>query len=231
LETAMMQASSFSPGARQPSCNFCGAGHEKFAEFGGRVNAQCTSCGSLERSRAFKVAYQQWGHKLIKKSPRVLLVGPSLCEREHWRKLGEVETLDARPNAGADIVADISACPQIPTGAFDVVAALAVLQHVAEDVAAVAEIHRLLVPGGVFFVQLGFQNALETVPFERVSLHYGPEALAKHNVGTFRKYGLVSGVRLLSQHFTVLSDLASDPSTDYSCFIYAAVKASQDLQL
>lgn len=70
----------------------------------------------------------------------------------------QVETLDIDPDSGADYVADLCADNSsfIREGMFDVVVCTEVLEHTLNPFAAVAEIHRILKPGGV---------ALITAPF------------------------------------------------------------------
>jgi len=51
-------------------------------------------------------------------------------------------------NPEATIVGDISDCPQIPTDSFDCIILLQTLHYVYDMEAAVAEIHRILAPGG-----------------------------------------------------------------------------------
>jgi SAM-dependent methyltransferase len=64
--------------------------------------------------------------------------------------LAEVSTLDIDPASGADYVADLCAdnSDTIPSATFDVVVCTEVLEHTLNPFSAVAELHRVLKPGG-----------------------------------------------------------------------------------
>jgi SAM-dependent methyltransferase len=68
-----------------------------------------------------------------------------------------VETLDIDPASGADHIADLCATNSNIAGAsFDYVVCTEVLEHTRQPFAAVAEIRRLLRPGGLVFVSSPF---------------------------------------------------------------------------
>jgi SAM-dependent methyltransferase len=68
-----------------------------------------------------------------------------------------VETLDIDPASGATYIADICEHnPAITDGAFDYVVCTEVLEHTLQPFAAVAEIHRILRPGGRLFLSVPF---------------------------------------------------------------------------
>jgi SAM-dependent methyltransferase len=68
-----------------------------------------------------------------------------------------VETLDIDPSSGATYIADICARNDaIPDGAFDYVVCTEVLEHTLDPFAAIAEIHRILRPGGRLFLSVPF---------------------------------------------------------------------------
>lgn len=73
--------------------------------------------------------------------------------RPHFT-LGTVRTLDIDPSSGADYIADLCQDNRavIPSGSFDVVVCTEVLEHTLNPFDAVAELHRILRPGGVAIV-------------------------------------------------------------------------------
>ena len=71
--------------------------------------------------------------------------------KEHFPEF-EYHALDLSPDVtpGLDvIVADITACPEIPSGSFDLIISVDVFEHIDKPWLAAAEISRLLKPGGV----------------------------------------------------------------------------------
>ena len=80
---------------------------------------------------------------------RVLEIG----DREYTARFGtnviSSDVLHAAPgNPEATIVGDISCCPQIPDDSFDCIVLLQTLHYVYDMEKAVAELHRILAPGG-----------------------------------------------------------------------------------
>jgi SAM-dependent methyltransferase len=118
----------------------------------------------------------------------VLDVAPNTSEgaRPHFVR-ATVETLDIAPASGATYVADITARNDaiIPAERFDYVVCTEVLEHTLQPFDAVAEIERVLKPGGV---------AIVTVPFN-LRLH-GPLP----DCWRFTEHGL----RALFQRFTIV---------------------------
>jgi SAM-dependent methyltransferase len=68
-----------------------------------------------------------------------------------------VETLDIDPGSGATYIADICVHNDaISDGAFDYVVCTEVLEHTLQPFGAIAEIHRILRPGGRLFLSVPF---------------------------------------------------------------------------
>lgn len=91
---------------------------------------------------------------------RLLDVAPQDHEgaRPHFPR-AEVETLDIDPSSDATYIADLTAdnSELIPSNTYDVVVCTEVLEHTLQPFTAVAEIRRMLKPGGY---------ALVTTPFD-----------------------------------------------------------------
>ena len=130
-------------------CPVCGRRASRFLPFGlgGRRNAQCPDCGSLERHR-FLWLYLNERTPFFRRSLRVLHTAPEPCLEDRFRARhgrGYV-TLD-RFNPHADVRADLTDLP-FADAAFDVVVSSHVLEHVPDDRAALAQITRVLKPSG-----------------------------------------------------------------------------------
>lgn len=74
--------------------------------------------------------------------------------KEFFKK-STIKTLDIDPQANADYTTNICQAA-IPSGLFDYVLCTEVLEHVLNPFAAVSEIHRILKPGGYFFLSTPF---------------------------------------------------------------------------
>ena len=66
---------------------------------------------------------------------------------------------------GADIIAPLDALP-LPDASFDGVLCTQVLEHVADPSAVLAELHRVLVPGGSLWLSVPFVGQLHEEPFD-----------------------------------------------------------------
>lgn len=80
-------------------------------------------------------------------------------EWEYWN-------LDLSDGGNRTIVADITACPEVETESFDVVASNDVLEHVDRPWLAAAEMHRILRPGGLVFVSTLFSWRYHPCPHD-----------------------------------------------------------------
>lgn len=98
---------------------------------------------------------EAWGNK----SGLLLDIAPQNHEgaRPYFYHSVTIETLDINPTAGATYVADLCQTNEhIPAGRFDVVVCTEVLEHVLNPFAAVAEILRVLKPGGILLASSPF---------------------------------------------------------------------------
>ncbi|OWJ65640.1 class I SAM-dependent methyltransferase [Inquilinus limosus] len=139
-------------------CPICGTRARRFLRFGleGRRNAMCPGCGSVERHR-FLWLYLTARTDLLTGRHRVLHAAPEPWLEARLRGLPNLRyrSLD-RFNPFADVQADLTALP-FADGTFDVVIANHVLEHIPDDAAAIAELARVLRPGG---------RAVLMVPFD-----------------------------------------------------------------
>ncbi len=131
------------------SCPVCGGRFRRFLPFGldGRRNARCPGCGSLERHR-FLWLWLRDEYRLLQRRARVLHVAPEPCVRDALAanpglRYVSVDMFDP----AADRAADLTALP-FPSGEFHTAICSHVLEHVTDDRAAMAELYRVLAPGG-----------------------------------------------------------------------------------
>jgi len=136
-------------------CNCCGGSFAKWITLtnGDRL---CPKCGSLPRTRRL---YDTLLHGYLGKDVRVLHFSPSVTLR---RRLSQTVGLlyDSTDYAGEfqaryqfDIL-DIA----MPPDTYDLVICYHVLEHITDDRRAMAELYRVLKPGGRALIQTPFQD-------------------------------------------------------------------------
>ena len=132
-------------------CQLCGYRGHSFGPFetGGvaRMSAICPRCGSLERDRLSKLllddlAAANWRGQILHFAPE-----PHMANL--FRSLEQLDyyTADLDP-AGVDFGVDIQCLP-FADNSFDYVYCSHVLEHVPDDGRALAELLRILRPGGI----------------------------------------------------------------------------------
>lgn len=131
------------------TCPVCGGRYRRFLPFGlgGRRNALCPGCGSLERHR-FMWMHLRDRHRLPQRRLRLLHIAPEHCIRDALAgnpalSYVSVDMFDPE----ADRAADMTALP-FPDSSFDFAVCSHVLEHIADDRKAMAELHRVLKPRG-----------------------------------------------------------------------------------
>ncbi|NQT93595.1 MAG: methyltransferase domain-containing protein [Lentisphaerae bacterium] len=130
-----------------PVCGYSGPFRDWDAPTGYRENARCPSCGARERHRLQVLVMQQLAREhdfaqmsMIHFSPSPFLRGP------FGRMFGQYTTADLEGDH-VDHNADLQDLP-FEDGSYDVVFASHVLEHIAGDRKALAEIRRILRDGG-----------------------------------------------------------------------------------
>jgi SAM-dependent methyltransferase len=140
-------------------CPICRGDFVTFLPYGvrKRPNAQCPSCGSLERQRMIWLFAEQRG--LFKSRQRLLHVSP---EKILFKKFSLDANIDYVPidkfdpgyryPKGTENV-DITAMPYADDS-FNAILCIHVLEHVPDDHLAMTELRRVLKPGGWAIIQV-----------------------------------------------------------------------------
>lgn len=138
----------FAPAEVRAQCPICGYSGV-FLDHAGRRRQVCPGCGSKARHRALEVALGDWTRRHgWMRVERALHFAPEGCLKTTVAGLAEtVITADLEPQ-GVDLAVDIRRLP-FRDASFGLVIASHVLEHVLEDHLALAEIHRVLQPGGL----------------------------------------------------------------------------------
>ena len=144
-----------SPGAAFDGvhCPFCDWQGESFLPAGRarRPNRRCPRCGSLERHRLIAAPLARCCEA---RPPLVIVeIGPQDCVHSLLRDRADVRWVTVDIDRPADVRANVTALP-FAIGSVDVIVCLHVIEHVADDVAALCEIRRVLSRRGVVVVQV-----------------------------------------------------------------------------
>lgn len=128
---------------------------------GGRADAACPRCGSLERHRFLALLLDRLAPVMATAS-HVVEVAPTPVVRQLLRKrvgrryLALDLGLDRRR---VDLFADLTRLP-LSDGSIDFLVALHVLEHVPDDTRAMREIARVLDPAGLALVQVPWRRTM-----------------------------------------------------------------------
>jgi SAM-dependent methyltransferase len=159
---------------RCPCCGWSGLRFRSFAVRESlRTGVVCPGCGSFERHRALALFYPAFFNTeaprpstLIHFAPEPCLarVVASLCDRYETSAYGE--------STPADFRLDITRI-DLPDGACDALLLNHVLDCIPDDTEAIAEMYRVLRPGGVVLAVATFEHGVATreVPVASNSLH------------------------------------------------------------
>jgi hypothetical protein len=139
------------PGEEAAECNICGHSGAAFLDFGVKrplPDRRCPRCGSLERHRAVWLLLRDRAG-LLERPLRMLHIAPEPFFAGRLRREPSVDYLSGDISSpDAMVRLDITAIDQ-PDASFDLVYAGHVLEHIPDDVRAMAEVHRVLRPGGL----------------------------------------------------------------------------------
>lgn len=205
------------------NCPICGG--NIFETYDSSIPRKCSSCKSVERSRTIPNLLNENIHIDFAKT-KILHISPTIPERLFFKNMGaNTVSVDIRPECKTDIVADICNMPDISSESFDLVFANCVLNHVYDDEKALAEISRVLCPGGMALMFVISSKTLKTTESKDPTGWYGKENYEKYKVGTFRYYGETDFIKQLGRHFSDVRCYEKyDVITDSSCKWYCCRK-------
>ncbi len=183
-------------------CPCCRSHLRAFASYGDRPrpDALCPVCGALERHRLASL-FLDGREDLLGGLRRILHVAPEPPVARLLQNFAEEAyvSVDLSPD-GVAVQADLTRMP-FPSQSFDCVYCSHVLEHVPEDGRAMAELHRVLRPGGWALIQVPvrrertIEDPAITSPDRRRELFGQPDHV--------RVYGRDVGDRLRRARFAV----------------------------
>lgn len=205
------------------NCPICGG--NVFETYNSSIPRRCSSCGSVERSRTIPDLLSENIQTDFSKT-KILHISPTRPERMFFKNMGaNTVSVDIRPECKTDIIADICNMPNIESESFDMVFANCVLNHVYDDEKALAEISRVLCPGGMAILFVLDSETLKNSVSKDPTGWYGKENYEKYKIGTFRHYGETDFTKQLGRHFSDVKCYEKyDIITDSSCKWYCCRK-------
>ncbi|MBT8273167.1 MAG: methyltransferase domain-containing protein [Bacteroidia bacterium] len=148
-------------------CQICEWKGKKF------FNGKCPKCGSLARTRLIPFALEHF--KLVRPEIKILHIAPNLNEYDFIRRTINdsvaYDRLNIRSVPHINIVQDITNT-DLKSESYDLAMAWHVLEHIKEDRKAIAEVKRLLKPGGHFLVSVPIFPLESPATFEDDSIPY-----------------------------------------------------------
>jgi SAM-dependent methyltransferase len=130
-------------------CPLCGSEFDRWMlSPGDGVTEMCWACHSYPRHRVLWLFFAHHP-ELLGEIGSLLHFAPerSLRAKFEAQGLAHYETADIRRDR-AHLQLDITHMPSLPDASFDAILCSHVLEHVADDRAAMSELHRILTPGG-----------------------------------------------------------------------------------
>lgn len=200
-------------------CPCCGGAFARFLPHRGRPRARCPGCGALERHRLLTLFLER-ETDIFRRPATLLHVAPEFGLYRRFSRAPNLRYVsgDLAPQLPG-MRLDVGALP-FPEAEFDAVLCNHVLEHVADDRRALAEIRRVLRPGGWAIlmcpVDRGLEETLEDPriadPGARLRL-YGQE-------DHLRRYGRDYGERLAAAGLVVeaIPYLGCLEAAEVACF-------------
>jgi SAM-dependent methyltransferase len=192
-----------------PVCAYAGPFVDADDPPGLRIDAMCPACSSLERHRLQWLTLEALPERPRFSGLHVLHVAPEAALQRRIRSIfGRYSSADlCDPNV--DYRVDLRGLP-FDAASFDVVFASHVLEHIKEDAVALAEIRRILRPGGFAVLPVPVVN-LTTVEYPEPNPHEWGHVRAP-GLDYFDRYG---------RHFSrVRRYLSSDFDPRFQPFLY-----------
>jgi SAM-dependent methyltransferase len=168
-----------------PCCGWSGLRFRSFAVLEAlRTGVICPACGSFERHRALASFYPSFFERLGLRPARLVHFAPEPCLRRVVTSVCDTyETSAYGETTPADLRLDVTRMA-LPDASCDALLLNHVLDCIPDDRAAIAEMHRVLRPGGVVLAVVTFdhETATREVRVRSNSLYrvFGAKDLAEH---------------------------------------------------
>ncbi len=166
---------------RRFQCPCCGARVRAFTRGGGsfrtRHGGYCPRCNAKGRHRRVWYHLEHESSFLAKDGLKLLHVAPKYCLYRRLSRMKGVQyvSIDLQPAPHVGQIADLTRLP-FPSGSFDGIICIHVLEHVESDLEAMREMYRVLEPGGVAVVNVPTRLGHPTLEDDTIT---SPEAASR----------------------------------------------------
>lgn len=141
-----------------------------FAPYRKRQNALCSRCHSLERMR-LKWLYLERVLKIHSCKPlKILHIGPAMCVYERLKEFSQHLYISTDPFSSSIYKYPLENIP-FEDGFFDLIIAVAVLQHTLDDETCMQEMARLLSQNGQILINVGINGEKTQEYYDRKEFH------------------------------------------------------------
>ncbi len=166
IHSSMLEVNRIIYSGNQVYCNCCDSSFSKFLPMKEgshpRDNVSCPGCGSAERHRMLLMYLREYEKSLFPKGTRVLYIAPMRGIRNYFKSLGGVEYIGADlESALAEMHFDLQEIP-LPDNSHDFCICSHTLAHIPDDIKALQELRRVLVPDGKLIVMERLYDRRET---------------------------------------------------------------------
>ncbi len=182
-------------------CPCCGGRFRGFRSRSGRPDARCPGCNSYERHRVLWLWLRDRGGVLGARLDLLHIAPEPVFEQRLREQPGLRYVAGALFPEGEQVRVDLTEIP-FPDGSFDLVLCNHVLDEIPDDRAAIAEVCRVLRPGGRFVTQTPVDTKRETT-FEDPSLSPAKRREVFQTADDVRIYGRDFAARLAEPGFHV----------------------------
>jgi hypothetical protein len=136
-------------------CPICESHVARFlpADFVPQPDARCPICGSLDRQRLFWLYLTERTDLFSERTKQLLHIAPEYAIAQRLKSVPTIEYLSADLNSRMVMVRMDITDIQFPKNVFDVILCNHVMEHIPDDAAALAELYRVLKPGGWAILQ------------------------------------------------------------------------------
>lgn len=220
-----------SPNDRSGACPVCYESVANFHDYNDGSKRQCPFCNSVERHRTLvDLVYAGAFGPDVFHYKDILHIAPGGPEKLLLRRMKRprITTLNILP--GCDLQADIQCMPEIADNSFDIVLACEVFRHVRNLDKALAEIRRVLRPGGILLCSDCLTNSdygREITDVAEQISWYGLEKLEQYGIGDFRRFGRVDWATAFEPYFHTRVFRATDAATGSPAWWLVAVPKYQ----